>query len=52
MAVGRKLPYIMHQMWIDKTDFIYGEYREKNYRKLYKHLKINYLLFINLIEII
>jgi transposase len=25
MAVGRKLATIMHRMWLDKTDFVYGE---------------------------
>lgn len=28
MAVGRKLAVIMHKMWIDQTDFIYGEPKE------------------------
>lgn len=30
MAVGRKLAVIMHRMWIDKRDFIYGEPKESN----------------------
>ena len=25
MAVGRKLAVVMHRMWINKTEFIYGE---------------------------
>lgn len=29
MAVGRKLAVIMHRMMMDKTDFIYGEPKEK-----------------------
>ena len=28
MAVGRKLSVIMHRMWMDKTDFIYGDPKE------------------------
>lgn len=28
MAVGRKLSVIMHKMWVNKTDFIYGEPKE------------------------
>lgn len=29
MAVGRKLAVIMHRMWIEKADFVYGEPKEE-----------------------
>ena len=27
MAVGRKLAVIMHRMWVNKADFVYGEHK-------------------------
>jgi transposase len=30
MAVGRKLAVVMHRMWMDKTDFVYGAPKEEN----------------------
>jgi transposase len=41
MAVGRKLAVIMHRMWIDKTNFVYGETeaeKEKSQRKSLKEV--------------
>ncbi len=29
MGVGRKLAVIMHRMWLNKTDFIYGEQKQQ-----------------------
>lgn len=36
MAVGRKLAVIMHHMWIDKTDFIFGESKEQKKEEIIK----------------
>ncbi len=39
MAVGRKLAVMMHRMWIDKTNFVYGEPEAEKQRSQRKSLK-------------
>lgn len=38
MAVARKLAVIMHRMWVDKTEFIFGEPKGTRRRDFEKHL--------------
>lgn len=41
MAVGRKMAVMMHRMWIEKTDFIYGEPKVENPKTEIKEIGTN-----------